>query len=146
MYTITRPYHLPFLARIVNPLLTSFTIHPPLLPFQFIILSRQAALALFIALSQIGPWFQLAPPAAPGPQLQQINRLESLAMANNEEASRLLALDMAPFAGDQEGTTDLKGRVKDWLVQNTIRADPEVKDAVRRALEMRRVASIPDDH
>ena len=48
---------------------------------------------------------------------------------------------MAPFAGDEHGVKTLKGKVKEWLVQNTIRSDPEVRDAVGRALGKRRVGA-----
>ena len=58
--------------------------------------------------------------------------------SNELETSRLLALDMAPLAGDEGGVKDLRGRVREWLVQNTIRADPEVRNAVGKALGKRR--------
>ena len=48
---------------------------------------------------------------------------------------------MAPYAGDEPGVKELRGRIKEWLVQNTIRADPEVRDAVGRALGKRRVGA-----
>ena len=64
-------------------------------------------------------------------------RLEHLAKSNEMEASRLLALDMAPLAGDESGVKNLRGRVREWLVQNTIRADPEVRDAMGTALKKR---------
>jgi len=57
------------------------------------------------------------------------------------EATRLLGLDMAPVAGDEQGVRDLRGKVKEWLVQNTIRNDPEVRDAMGRALGKRRVGA-----
>ena len=50
-----------------------------------------------------------------------------------------MALDMAPYAVDEPGVKELQARVKEWLVQNTIRADPEVRDAMGRALGRRRV-------
>jgi hypothetical protein len=53
------------------------------------------------------------------------------------EATRLIALDMAPFVGDDDAVNELRGRVREWLVTNTIRADPEVRDAMGRALEKR---------
>ena len=46
---------------------------------------------------------------------------------------------MAPFAGDEEMLASLKGKIKEWLVQNTIRADPMVRDALGRSLQKRRV-------
>ena len=44
---------------------------------------------------------------------------------------------MAPFAGDEAAVKELRGRVREWLVQNTIRADPEVRDAMGRVLAAR---------
>lgn len=48
---------------------------------------------------------------------------------------------MAPVAGDEQGVKELRGKVKEWLVQNTIRNDPEVRDAMGRALGKRRVGA-----
>lgn len=50
-------------------------------------------------------------------------------------------MEMAPLVGDEVGQNDMKGRVKEWLVQNTIRADPEVRDAMGRAMAKRRVGA-----
>ena len=50
-------------------------------------------------------------------------------------------MDMAPFVGDEPGTNELRGRIRDWLVNNTIRADPEVRDAMGRALGRRRAGA-----
>jgi len=144
IYVATRPYHPPFLKNIINPFLIRFAIHPPLLPFELMVLARKATLALFIAFSQLGPLLQ---PRAPVPSSsdkvdpQQLQRLEHMARANEVEATRLLGLDMAPFAGDEQGVKDLRGKVKEWLVQNTIRNDPEIRDAVGRALGRRRVGA-----
>ncbi|MCJ1309457.1 hypothetical protein MMC25_003117 [Agyrium rufum] len=139
-YTLTRPYPPPFLQSIINPVLIGLTSHPPLLPFQFLILARKTALTFFIALTQLAPLFQSPASASTASEVSsaQILRLEQYAAANDAEASRLLALDMAPLAGDESGTGELKGRVRDWLVQNTIRADPEVRDAMGRTLARRR--------
>ncbi|MCJ1240889.1 hypothetical protein MMC14_008893 [Varicellaria rhodocarpa] len=140
--TITRPYFPPLLISILNPIFANLTNHPPLLPFQFLILARKTALTFFIALSQLTPLFR--PPAvatstSSNIDPQQLIRLEQISAMNDQEATRLLALDMAPFAGDEQGVSDLRGKVKEWLIQNTIRADPEIRDAVGRALGRRRV-------
>lgn len=74
---------------------------------------------------------------------QQLTRLEQLAQASEVEAARLLALDMSPFVGDETGVKELRGRVREWLVTNTIRADPEVRDAMGRALAKKRVGAPP---
>jgi hemerythrin len=48
-------------------------------------------------------------------------------------------MEMAPFAGDEHVVQSLKGKMKEWLVQNTIRADPMVRDALGRAFKKRRI-------
>ncbi len=67
-------------------------------------------------------------------QQLQLDRLTQIARGNEAEATRLLALDMAPFVGDDQALNDVRGKMKEWLVQNTIRADPEVRDAVGRVM------------
>ena len=49
---------------------------------------------------------------------------------------------MSPFVGDEQALNDVKGKVKEWLVQNTIRNDPEVRDAMGNLLRKRR-ANVP---
>ncbi|MCJ1299456.1 hypothetical protein MMC08_002248 [Hypocenomyce scalaris] len=149
VHTLTRPYYPPFLNVVLNPVLQKLTLHPPILPFQMLVLARKAALTLFIALSQLGPLFQTSiagpvtssSPSFDAQQQQQLLKLEQLAKHNEIEASRLLALDMAPFMGDEAAVKDLRSKVKEWLVQNTIRADPEVRDAVGRAMGRRRMGA-----
>ena len=141
-HTITRPYPSPLLTKVFNPMLSKLTLHPPLLPFQLLVLARKATFTLFIAFSQLGNLFPQGKPApaatASQHDLQQLARLEATAKASEVEASRLLALDMAPFVGDEQGTKELRGRVKEWLVNNTIRADPEVRDAMGHAVRAHR--------
>ena len=146
-HTITRPYHSPLLTRIFNPILRTLTPHAPLLPFQLLILARKATFTLFIALSQLGAFFPQAPTSSTTMtsthDQQQLARLEGIAKTNEAESTRLLAMDMAPFAGDEQGTKELRGRVREWLVNNTIRNDPEVRDAMGRALGRRRTGAPP---
>ena len=141
-HTITRPYPSPLLTKVFNPVLSKLTFHPPLLPFQLLTLARKATFTLFIAFSQLGNLFPQEKPTSSATtsqhDLQQLARLEGIARATEIESSRLLAMDMAPFVGDEQGTKDLRGRVKEWLVNNTIRADPEVRDAMGRVLAGRR--------
>ena len=141
-HTITRPNPPPLLTKALNPLLSKLTFHPPLLPFQLIALARKATFTLFIALSQLGSLFPQGKPtsAATSSQLdlQQLARLESFVKAAEIDSGRLLAMEATPFVGDEQGTKELRGRVKDWLVNNTIRADPEVRDAMGRVMAERK--------
>jgi hypothetical protein len=144
LHTISRPYFPPIAGKLINPILTTFTYHPPYLPFQLIQLARKMSITLYIAFSQIGPLLQ--PPSAM-PQnansevvlRQQLDRLEATAKATDVEATRLMGMEMSPFVGDPQGLKDVKGKVKEWLVQNTIRSDPEVRDAIGTLLKRRRV-------
>ena len=139
-HTITRPTSAAL--SIVNLVLQALTTHPPYLPFQIVTLARKATITLFIAISQLGPLLQ-DPQHAPVQntelsQQQQLDRLIQVARGSEVEATRLLALDMAPFAGDEQALKDVRGTMKEWLVQNTIRADPEVRDAVGRVMGRRK--------
>jgi hypothetical protein len=143
LHTISRPFFPPFAAKILNPLLTTFTEHPPYLPFQLLALSRKMAITLYIAFSQIGPLLQ-SPEQARASQTsklalqQQLDRLDATAKATDVEASRAMAMEMSPFVGDEVAVKEVQGRVKEWLVQNTIRSDPMVRDALGNALRRRR--------
>lgn len=121
-----------------------------MLQFQILILARKIAFSIFIAASQLGSFFQHTTPTPASTsgipsvlESQQLTRLEQLAQVSEAEASRLLALDMSPFVGDEAGVKELRGRVREWLVTNTIRSDPEVRDAMGRVLAKKRVGAPP---
>ena len=101
------------------------------------------SITLYIAFSQIGPLLQTGvqnPNATPEVALkQQLDRLEASAKAADVEATRLMGMEMSPFVGDVTALKDVKGKVKEWLVQNTIRSDPMVRDAIGNELRKRRV-------
>jgi hypothetical protein len=142
-HAVTRPRFPAFIEFLVNPLLVRFTIHPPYLPFQVVALARRVAIAIYIAFGQLGPVLQAGrnQEAAAGEKAlqQNLERLESTAKSIDVDASRLMELEMAPFAGDPEVVRDMRSKLKEWLVQNTIRADPMVRDALGRSLQKRRV-------
>lgn len=145
LHTITRPYFPPLATNILNPLVTTFSTHPPYLPFQLIQLARKTSLTLYIAFSQIGPLLyppspSSSPTSTPEAQLkQQLERLKQTAQIADVEASRLIGLEMSPFAGDEQVVRGMKAKTQEWLVQNTIRNDPMVRDAMGNVLKRRRV-------
>ena len=148
-HTISRPYISPVLEKLINPAVVGLTagVHPPILPFQLLALARKATFTLFIALSQLSGLFEDPNKIKAGKKegevmdLAQLARLEGLAKNNEQEAQRLLAMDLAPFIGDEGASKELKGRVRDWLVNNTIRSDPEVRDAMGKVMQRRRVGA-----
>jgi len=142
-YIVSRPYAPSLSAKFINPLVTTLSGQPPYLPFQLIEILRKCAVTLYIAFSQIGPL--LAQPQAsimmgdPEQMLQQqIERLDQTARAADVEATRLIAMEMAPFIGDRDAIGGVQSKVKEWLVQNTIRSDPMVRDALGNVLRKRR--------
>jgi hypothetical protein len=146
LHVVTRPNMPHFVERFINPALTTLTTHPPFLQFQLISLLRKVCITLYIAFSQIGPLLnpqrQAAKKAAEGGEAavrEGLQRLEGAAAALDTEAARLLDMEMAPLVGDPEAVASLRGKVKEWLVQNTIRADPMVRDALGNSLKKRRI-------
>lgn len=147
IHAVTRP-HFPALVDGVNAVITRVSSHPPFLPFQMITLARKLTITVYIALSQLGPI--LAMHINQGQQQydsedddkavrQGLERLETMAKQLETDATRLMDMEMAPYKGDAEATANLQGKMKEWLVQNTIRADPMVRDALGRSFRKRRV-------
>jgi len=144
LHTISRPVFPMFADKALNPILSAFTTHPPYLPFQLIQLARKISLTMAIAFSQIGPLLEQPSPNSPKAtdpevQLQQnLDRLEEIAGLAKHEADRAVMLEMVPFMGDEQAMGALQGKIKTWLVQNTVRSDPMVRDALGRSLQKRR--------
>nr|POE59109.1 chaperone protein dnaj [Quercus suber] len=149
---LTRPVFPAWLAGLVNPVLIWTGVRQPYLPFQMIELLRKLAVTLFIALAQLGPILQgpqtQAGESGDGVSPRQLDALETLTKAVDAETNRLMALECLPFmSGGPAGTRELKSSLKEWLVQNTIRNDPELRGAINNVLEQRRqgVAERNDD-
>ncbi|KAK0643070.1 hypothetical protein B0T16DRAFT_354458 [Cercophora newfieldiana] len=151
LYTVSRPGHPAVLTRVVNPVLGWLAGRPPYLPFQAIEFARRLSVTVYIAFSQIGPL--LTADTSGGQVLvggrkvvgeeaalqQGLERLEATVKGLDGDAARLLETEMVPYAGDEEMVSKVRGKVKEWLVQNTIRSDPMVRDALGRSFTKRRV-------
>ena len=146
--TIMRPEFPRLLTNFVNPLLVRTGLRAPYLPFQMLTLLRRIAVAFFIALSQLGPVLK-GPDTLAGtdenvdPKL--MDRLSVLGHATDQEVTRLMGLELTPFAEGEEGKRELKVTLKEWLVQNTMRNDPEVKAAIGAVLTRRRQEGLVGD-
>jgi len=141
LYVVTRPLSPWFLTDVVNPFLVRFAGYPALLQFQFLALARKVIFNFFIAIAQLGPLFE-----CPGQQNlgtgkevepQQLARMEQLLSNYHAEQSRMLGLTMVPYAGDAAAQREVKEVTKNWLVQNAIRTDPEVRGQVEKAIAQR---------
>lgn len=146
LHTVTRP-SFPLFLNAINAVLVRVTAHPPYVPFQIISLARKLTITIYIALSQIGPLIsmhftteQYAAVQDDDKALRQgLDRLEALTKQLDGDTERLMVMEMAPFKGDPEAATYLQGKIKEWLVQNTIRADPMVRDALGNSFRKRRI-------
>lgn len=100
-------------------------------------------LSFFIALSQLGPLVFPPKPGHDGGEVsgQQLDRLDLVAKSANEEVSRLLGLELTPFAGDPASMQELQSAMRTWLVDNTVRSNATVRNAIGRVMERRRVGA-----
>lgn len=145
LHVVTRPHH-PTYLNIINTVVTTFSKHPPYLPFQLVTLARKVTVTMYIALAQIGPLVQ----AHLNPDEQRANESEEKALkkglerlgqatqALDFEASKLIDVELVPFKADPQQASNLQGKMREWLVQNTIRGDPMVRDALGKSLRRRR--------
>ena len=145
MSIMMRPDWPAFLSNFLNPVLTTTGIRTPYLPFQLISLLRKLSVTFFIAMNQLSPL--LNSPSDPtttakasdgGISRELLDRLEILSKSADAEVSRLMGLELTPFLGERHRLRELKSGLKEWLVQNTIRNDPEVKAAIGKTLGRRR--------
>ncbi|KAH0599872.1 hypothetical protein MHUMG1_02662 [Metarhizium humberi] len=145
IHTVTRPAFPPIL-NLANAIMTRVAFREPYLPFQFIALLRKLILTVYIALSQIGPLLVQSPqtkkPKAADDEKslrESLVRLETLSKQLDADAGRLMDMEVAPFKGDTASVHNLQGKMREWLVQNTIRADPMVRDAMGKSFTKRRI-------
>ncbi|KAM3513535.1 hypothetical protein MY11210_002822 [Beauveria gryllotalpidicola] len=142
----TRPAF-PAPLRALNAVLARVAGLPPYLPFELVHLARKVTLTVYIALSQIGPIVlaQVHPAADKGVEDEGkalrdgLLRLEGLARQMDADAARLIDMELTPFKGDQDMTGKLRSKMREWLINNTIRSDPMVKDALGQSFRKRRV-------
>lgn len=159
LHTITRPSHPWFLSGVVNPLLTralnpvfSFwapaLVHPAYLPFQAVALARKLSITLIIALNQVVPYLT-ADTRGGRVQLQRrgteeararqsLDELEKMVHSVDENATRAVKMELAPFAGDPRLLDVLRDKMRRWLVDNTVRNEPMTRDALQRTIARRR--------
>ncbi|KAM4065510.1 DnaJ domain-containing protein [Hirsutella rhossiliensis] len=145
VHVVTRPAF-PLVVDVVNALITRVSSRAPYLPFQAIQLARKLTITVYIGLAQIGPL--LVQQTRPGSRAAQgedkaleqgLQRLDAVVNQLNTETSRLVAMEMAPFKGDAGAVSNLQGKMQEWLVQNTLRSDPMVRDALGTSFRKRRI-------
>lgn len=132
------------LTQLANPVFAVLPRHPQFLPFQLVSLLRKLVLTAFIAFSQIGPLLSNPEAAAAladqddRVSQQQLQRLGALGQALENEANMLMGLEMTPFANDEGAMREMRGRMKRFLVDNTVRSNAQVRNAMGEAIARRR--------
>ncbi|KAM3521724.1 hypothetical protein MY4038_008927 [Beauveria bassiana] len=147
----TRPAF-PAPLRALNAVLGRVAGLPPYLPFELVHLARKVTLTVYIALSQIGPIVlaQMVPASAAAAADKGVEdedkamrdgllRLEGLTRQLDADAARLIDMELTPFKGDEDMAGKMRAKMRDWLINNTIRSDPMVKDALGQSFRKRRV-------
>lgn len=144
---ITRPKALFMPGFYIPPAIRSLLGISPtfyLLPFQILTLAQRASVTLHIFISQLTPpEVSKGSSSAPGerihPQtMQRLAQLAQLSRATDGEATRLLQLGLAPFRGDREGIATLRKGMKEGLVLSSVRASPEVQQAIAQVMERKK--------
>ncbi|KAI4751794.1 membrane associated DnaJ chaperone-like protein [Aureobasidium sp. EXF-12344] len=143
VHCLTNPHFPRLLTQVVNPIFAIIPTHPQFLPWQLISLLRKLILTAFIAFSQIGPLLSSPETAAAEAEQnqvsqQQLQRLGALGQALESEANMLMGLEMTPFANDEAAMREMRGRMKRFLVDNTVRSNVEVRNAMGEAIARRR--------
>lgn len=70
--------------------------------------------------------------------MQQLGQVVQLSRTTDAEATRLLQLGLAPFRGDRDGAAMLRKGMKEGLVLSSVRASPEVQQAVGEVMERKK--------
>jgi hypothetical protein len=145
VHSATRP-EFPPLLNAVNAFMTRTALRDAYLPFQFIALLRKLILTMYIALSQIGPLLvqdaktnKAAAEDEDKSLRESLARLETVSRQLDADAGRLMDMEVAPFKGDKASINNLQGKMREWLVQNTVQADPMVRDALGKSFKRRRI-------
>lgn len=138
------------------------SVRRPYLPFQALVVAHRGLVAFLIALSRLGPLLKGVGEGDLGRSeealVKQVGRLEQIVGLGAMESARMLALESVPFksaepskVGEAQddaavaavprrpdpGLEKLRTKLKEWFVTNTVRQDPEVREAVEQLIERR---------
>jgi curved DNA-binding protein CbpA len=143
--TAMRPDHPPILTQWLNPLLATMHIRPPYLPFQLSIIITKASISLAQFLGLVIPLLRQDPQQAAKPaddsenaRHKQIDRLDACVRASTQEASRLRELESIAFRDHEPAKKELREAMRQYMVQNVVHQEKEVRNAMGQSLARRR--------
>ena len=146
--TALRADHPGFLTKGLNPLFSSVNLGQGYLPFQAAIFARKIALSV---MHFYGPFIAvlLRIPRQPGlisdssddSKHDQLDRLDMVLRDTQLNTLRLLDLEASPFRDSELAKKELKEAVRNFLVQNVVHQDPEVRNAIGESIARRRTGA-----
>lgn len=132
-----------YLPAWLSSLLRLETFH--LLPFQTLSLARSISMSMNVFISLLAPSSASEPSSSKGelkPQTQrQIAQLLQLSQSNDMETTDMLRLELAAFKGDKESVDRLRKGMKEGIVMTSVKASPQVQEAVKSVGERKRIGS-----
>lgn len=143
--TAVRPDHPTFLAKYLNPVITSMNLRPAYLPFQIIAIIKKASISLAQFLGLLMPLYR-ADPQNPNKsnedsdmaRHQQLDRLSTFVTESNKDADRLLELESIPYRENEKAKSELREALKKYMVQNVVHQEKEVRNAIGQSMARRR--------
>lgn len=143
--TTMRPDHPPFLAKWLNPLVTSLHLRPEYLPFQITIIAKKASISAAQFLGLLIPLYRDDPqrPSNLGDDSEedrhkQIDRIEALINTSKADVTRLLELESTPFKENERAKVELREALKKYMVQNVVHQEKDVRNAIGQSIAKRR--------
>ncbi|KAI5858811.1 hypothetical protein BZA05DRAFT_366333 [Tricharina praecox] len=116
--------------------LPTFPLAKSLLVFEQVALMRTMVMTMFNGLIQLAP--KLAPMNRRPPDLEtKLSAVLQLSAIVEAEALVMQGTEFQPFAEDPAATKEVERKMADWMVQQRIRNDPEMKEALNEARKRR---------
>jgi hypothetical protein len=127
---LSRPY----------PVLPTIPFTKPLLAFEIVTLARNIVIPIFIAFNQLGPYLiqQKQTKSPTMPLEERLGQLAALATHLEKEAALVQHTEIVPFEHDPQALKQVERGIGNWLVEMQVRNDPEIRDAMGKALQRRR--------
>jgi hypothetical protein len=143
--TAMRPDFPSVLTKYINPLVASFNLRPPYLPFQVIAIAKKASISAAQFLALLMPLYRIDSerPMQPTDDTEdglhkQLDRLSAFVAESNRDASRLLELESIPYRENEKAKSELREALKKYMVQNVVHQDKEVRNAIGQSMARRR--------
>lgn len=122
-------------------LITRTNVSTSFLPYQMIQFLRRSMITLFIGIERLGP---LATALSEEPDLDatrlrdEMAQLKEISRSVHSQSTALFQTQIMPFQQSPGMKNGIKQRVQDQFVENRLRNDPEVADAINIALADRK--------